>query len=523
MINMNRRNVLKLSWLKKLVLFVFLSAGLSSAYAVEKNFKVKGFHLDLRSQVMTMPALKAFAKELADYEINTLVMEWEATFPYHDNATISNQYAYKPDEVKDFIAYCTTLGIDVIPIHHCFGHVEWILRHDRYRHISEDKKEVSQVCPMKVHDAVPIFKSLFAELVAYHPSQYFHIGGDETYLLGSCDKCQVKVNEEGKSKLFVDYVKAMCEIVTELGKTPVLWADIILKYPESVSEMPDNVIYVDWNYGWKINHFGDMNKLYDAGATMWGAPSIRSSPDNMYLTTWLTHFNNQRDFIPYSRENGYEGIIMTSWSTSGLYSFKYDRGWEIQDMEQVRNVYPLNGFRILLAAYGKSVNQTEPLNPEKFVVEYAQDRFGLIEKEGYALWEVLKDRQDIVHTGKNAKGAPAADMLQQAIRMRDNLYKLKPQKNKTEFEHFKLMFDIRVNYLKFKALESVYQSESYNRTLTKRLLSELDEILKTEKKLDKRFTSLQKGFITDREIIHQNEIRKRKMHVLRSFLSRQVY
>lgn len=504
--------------MKKLILFLLFLTPFFSTFALDKEFKVKGFHLDLRSQVMTMPALKAFAKELADLKINTLVMEWEATFPYNENATISNKNSYKPQDVKEFIVYCTKLGIDVIPLHHCFGHVEWILRHDRYRHISEDKKEVSQVCPLKVQDAVPIFKSLFKELVESHPSQYFHIGGDETYLLGSCDKCREKVETEGKSKLFVDYVKAMCEIVTDLGKTPVLWADIVLKYPEAIKELPKNVIYVDWNYGWKINHFGDMNKLYDAGATMWGAPSIRSSPDNMHITTWLTHFNNQRDFIPYSRNNGYEGIVMTSWSTSGLYSFMYDQGWEIQDMEPVRNVYPLNGFRILLAAYGKSLNQLEPLNPEAFVMEYAQSRFGLTEKEGQLLWEVLSNQQELVRLGKSPKGVKLSDMLQKAMLMRDKVYFMQPKRNKTELEHLKLMFDIRVNYLKFKEIESVYQSEDYSRSKAKDLLLELNSLLKVEKTLDKRFTSLQKGFITNRDIALQNEVRKRKMIVVRDFL-----
>lgn len=62
----------------------------------------------------------------------------------------------------------------------------------------------------------------------------------------------------------------------------------------------------------------------------------------------------------------------------------YDRGWEVQEMEQIRNVYPLNGFRILLAAYAQSLNQVEPLNPESFVVKYAVERFGMTEDEvGY--------------------------------------------------------------------------------------------------------------------------------------------
>lgn len=86
----------------------------------------------------------------------------------------------------------------------------------------------------------------------------------------------------------------MCEIVESMGKQPVLWADIILKYPEALHELPKDIIYVDWNYGWDRDHFGNMDNLFNAGVTFWGAPSIRSHPDNIYLTQWEKHFNNQR-------------------------------------------------------------------------------------------------------------------------------------------------------------------------------------------------------------------------------------
>lgn len=495
----------------------------ANAYSQTQDFAIKGFHLDLRCQVMTMPALKAFAKELAVLRINTLVMEWEATFPYEQNATLTNKYAYRPQEIKDFIQYCTTLGIDVIPIHHCFGHAEWILRHDRYRYLSEDKKEISQVCPVKLDEAKTVFRSMFKEMAAYHPSQYFHIGGDETYLLGSCNKCKEKVAMEGKSKLFVDYIKAMCEVVTEMGKTPVLWADIILKYPEAINEMPKNVIYVDWNYGWKTNYFGDMQKLFDAGVTFWGAPALRSSPDNMHLTSWITHFNNQKVFIPLARKSDYKGMIMTSWSTSGVYGFSYDDGWEVLEMEPVRNVYPLNGFRILLEAYSKSINQPEPLDPEQFVTEYAQTRFGLTKEEGEILWQILAKPQEVVRNGKSPSGISITDMTSQTKKLRDQLYQLNPKNNRTEFSHLKMMFDIRLNYLRFKEIETIYQSDLFNRSKAKELLSKIEVVLAEEKKLDKRFTLLQKGFLTNREIKELNTIRKKKMIVIKDCLSAQLH
>src|SRR5436190_19550058 len=85
-----------------------------SLTAQQNDFTIKGFHLDLRIQVMKIDALKAFAKKLSESGINTLVMEWEATYPFEEHPLIPNRYAYTKEEIKSFIQYCGGLGIDVI-------------------------------------------------------------------------------------------------------------------------------------------------------------------------------------------------------------------------------------------------------------------------------------------------------------------------------------------------------------------------------------------------------------------------
>ena len=166
-----------------------------------KPFPIRGFHIDLRIEVMTMPALKAFAKELAGMGINTLVMEWEASYPYEKDATISNKYAYTREQVKSFVSYCDSLGIDVIPLQQCFGHVEYILRHARYSKLRESQKDISQVCPSQIEGDKKLFTDLFADMASLHKSKYIHIGGDETRLLGHCPICSAKAAEEGTGKL----------------------------------------------------------------------------------------------------------------------------------------------------------------------------------------------------------------------------------------------------------------------------------------------------------------------------------
>lgn len=492
-----------------IALFLISSTALQAGKT--PDFEIKGFHIDLRAQAMTPKALKNFAKELSAIGVNTIIMEWEATFPYQKHATISNKYTYSPEEVKSFIDYCRELKIDVIPLQNCFGHVEYILRHDRYAHLKEDKKEVSQVCPLKEEECKTIFSEVFTEMAALHPSRYFHIGGDETYLLGSCKECSSKAEKVGKSKLFVDYVKAMCEIVTSMGKQPVLWADIILKYPEAINELPKNLIFVDWNYGWQRDYFGNMDHLFNAGATFWGAPALRSHPDNLYITQWEKHFNNQKDFIPYARKAGYKGMVMTSWSTSGTYGFSYDTGWEIAEMYPIRYVYPLSGFKILIAAYGESLNDTEPLQPDKFVIKYSRQQFGFTENEGKLLCQLLKSPQETVRYGKDANGRHVKLLKEDAILLRKQMTTLIPKRNQTEFDHFCLMLDIRIQYLSFKEIEAGYQSKDFSRELAMQYLKDVENLLTVAKDLDSRFLQLQKDFLYDEEITEINRWRNEKV------------
>lgn len=486
------------------------------------DFKVKGFHIDMRCQVMTMKALKRFANELSVIGVNTIVMEWGATYPFVKNQVLRNKYAYSQEEVKSFIQHCTFLGIDVIPLQNCFGHVEYILQHARYAPLKEDRKEISQVCPSKTTECEAVFTELFDEIIQLHPSKYLHIGGDETYLLGSCKTCSAKVAEEGKSKLFVEYVKVMCKIASKFGKIPIVWADIILKYPEAIRELPKEIIFVDWNYGWKRDHFGAIDNLINAGVCIWGAPSLRSHPDNQYLTKWETHFNNQHDFIPYAREAGYEGVIMTSWSTSGTYGFLYDTGWEVVDMFPIRYVYPLSGFKILISAYGESLNSKEPINPKEFVIKYAQTQFGLSNKEGDQLWNILKAPQNEMVIKRDLTSDSLSTVLSQTQALRDELYLMKPKQNEMEFEHIKLMFDMRIQYLKFKNIEWRDEMIVNNEEQTNIIYKQLKSLCAESQKNDKRFINLNNGFLYKEELQEMNEIRNKKLNILYRIFKQRV-
>lgn len=504
------------------VMLTAWSANAQSAATRPNPFIIKGFHLDMRIQVMSMDTLKSFALKLHRYGINTLIMEWEGTYPFEKHPLIPNRYAYSKSQVISFIKYCNSLGIDVIPLQQSFGHVEYILRHDRYKDLREDQKDFSQVCPLQTKQDSALFTDLYTELASTHPSKYIHIGGDETYLLGHDERCRLKAAQEGKSKLYIDYIKLLCNIVIKLGKTPVLWADIALKYPDAIQLLPKGAIFIDWNYGWNMNRFGNHQKLLESGYEIWGAPAIRSSPDNYFLTQWEKHFQNIHDFVPAAASLGYKGIVMTSWSTSGVYSPVFESENEMMDEYAIRHVYPISGFNMLIAAYAQSIRQAKPLEIEPFVTKYCRERYGFNPVQSAKFWQALGTAPYPIVRGKIESKTPISikDLLD-SVRAADKAFsELKPLKNMSEFAHYKLMADIRLRYVAFEYILHTVNEPSFTGAGVPAILTGLKTLIDEGKMLDTQFTALNKGYMSNTELAQENNLRNARIQLLYDRLSR---
>ena len=509
-----------------LILLLFLlsshTAFSQTPNKTESTFLVRGFHLDLRIQVMPMPALKAFAYKLSQSGINTLIMEWEGTYPFDKHPLIPNRYAYTKAEIIDFVKYCNGLGIDVIPLQQSFGHVEYILRNEQYKELREDQKDYSQVCPLQTRLDSTLFTDLYTELASTHTSKYIHIGGDETYLLGHDERCKAMVTKEGKSKLYIDYIRMLCNIVIKLGKRPVLWADIALKYPDAIKLLPKGTMLIDWNYGWDMNNFGEHQKLVESGYEIWGAPALRSHPDNYFLTQWEKHFKNIRDFIPVCRKLGYKGIVMTSWSTSGAYTPVFETDEDIIDLYAIRHVYPVSGFNIMIAAYIESLKSTQPLDIDGFITKYCSEQYGFNKDQSQAFWKALKIAPYQVMQGNVVAASPLSitgllDSTRMAAKI---LNELGPQKNKEEFEHYRLMTDIRIYYLEYQEIEKRVNSSSFTIMQIPEVLEELKKHIAYGERLDQRFANLNKDYLYPNELAEENDLRNVKANLLYDRLSR---
>jgi len=478
-------------------------------------FQIRGMHIDLRVEIMTIEALKNLAKQLSSLGINALVLEYTASFPYQKHATLSNRYAYSRNEIRELVSYCDGLGIQVIPLLENLGHVQYILRHERYANLRIRRSILSQVDPLN-KKAIPLFADLIDDLVSLHPSKYIHLGGDETRHLRD-KKYSGYIQKHGVSKLYTQYMKQICRIAIDKGKTPLLWADMILKHPQAIEDLPvDKIIFINWIYdGADANKFGNVKALEEKGCTFWGAPALRSGPDNYFLTRWNYHFNNIQKFVPYTRRAGHKGMIMTSWSTSGIYDYRWQGSSNtLLQMFPRRNVYPLAGFNILITAYAKALKMKNPIHPKNFVIDYARQRFGLSQAEGQSLWKYLAHKQVRIGGGEAFEKENIRKIRKKFRKVSTPVQQMNPDQHQKEFEHFKVMANIRDFYLSVRQVESIVESADFNRARMDEVGKQLKPLLKRSEKLDERFTTLNKGYLYDSELERLNKLRNERLHHL---------
>jgi hypothetical protein len=129
--------------------------------------------------------------------------------------------------------------------------------------------------------------------------------------------------------------------------------------------------------------------------------------------------------------------------------------------------------------------------------------------ESAKLWNALKTTPyEIVH-GKvvapdNMTIKQLLDSTQAAFNV---LNELRPSKNQEEFKHYRVMMEIRRNYLGFHDLLDQMNSPEFTAVQMPGLQVELERLVLWEDIADKHFEELNKDFLYPGEIKEENELR----------------
>lgn len=213
---------------------------------------IKGVQIDCRAQLMRPERILSILPDLARWGLNTILVEYFDKFPYEGRL----RKAVAPDaftrgQVRELVRTATDLGLQVIPLVQCCGHMGWVLRHASFRHLAEGSgrnRGIHSLCPADPGSA-KLFREMAEQVIEVHGGcRYFHMGGDEVELADDCLRCRDRKKAEGVSRLLVDHYIACADWLRSHGPDPILWCDMPLRHPEALDLLRGHTIIMDWDY-----------------------------------------------------------------------------------------------------------------------------------------------------------------------------------------------------------------------------------------------------------------------------------
>ena len=108
--------------------------------------------------------------------------------------------------------------------------------------------------------SLELVKAFYKDALLNSKSAYFNMNLDEPYELGH-GKTESEKNRIGVGQMYLDYVVKLVDYVKEYHKTPMIWGDVLNHYPDLLSKLPKELIYVDWGYDHDYPFYKNFKKI----------------------------------------------------------------------------------------------------------------------------------------------------------------------------------------------------------------------------------------------------------------------
>ncbi|OPZ14720.1 MAG: Beta-N-acetylhexosaminidase [candidate division BRC1 bacterium ADurb.BinA364] len=215
------------------------------------DMAVRGIHMDLKGCTPTVEYMMRLIRQLAEYKINTLLMEYENAVRLDSTPGVEKPSAWSKDDMAALADLARANFIDLMPLVQSLGHVEYILQHEAYSQYRESQSNVQQYCP-SLPETFEFWKRQADEVLEMFPeTPYFHVGADETRLLGHCRRCKARMKKgEDELDLYLSHMEKVWRHVLQGGRTPIFWDDIVSRNysRQRIARIPRGVAPMVWIY-----------------------------------------------------------------------------------------------------------------------------------------------------------------------------------------------------------------------------------------------------------------------------------
>ncbi|XP_043466707.1 hexosaminidase D-like [Leptopilina heterotoma] len=286
-------------------------------------------HLDLKGAPPKVSYYDYLFRLFKTLGATGILIEYEDMFPFQGNLIdIAAGNHYSKNEINTIQDLAKKYDLIIIPLVQTFGHLEFVLKLEKYKELREINRYPQSICPMYNKSEILLFE-MIDQIISAHPdSKHIHIGADEVYQLGECNRCIETMAKErwNKKELFLNHVIKVARYIKK--KYPDL---TILTWDDEFREIDSQDLINSGLQGliepvvWKYTTdpaSSLTNQLWENYALVWSEIWIATAfkgataPDR-YYTDITYHVENHRRWMEivekYSSRIKFKGAFLTGW------------------------------------------------------------------------------------------------------------------------------------------------------------------------------------------------------------------
>ena len=206
----------------------------------------RGTLVDVGSEgpMSTLDQVKQQLDFMARWKANQYYFYSEGNIELDGYPLLNPQARFTKGQIRQIIAYAQERHIDVVPAVELYGHLHDLFRIEKYSDLADFPHggEFNATDPR----VKAILQDWISQLSALFPSPFVDIGFDETW---SIQKASEHAGSDTTPvKLFIQQLSTATALFQQRGKHVMAYADIMVKFPGIVANLPPAIIALPWSY-----------------------------------------------------------------------------------------------------------------------------------------------------------------------------------------------------------------------------------------------------------------------------------
>ncbi|MCA1579734.1 MAG: beta-N-acetylhexosaminidase [Acidobacteria bacterium] len=274
-----------------------------------------------RGPVPTVAYIKRQLRTFAAYKLNLHSFYMEHAFSSNAHPLIGPEGgSLTPAEIRELVAYAKSYHIELVPEQQTFGHLHKALKIEKYNPLAETP--YGDVLSPQQEGTYKLIADWYRELNDLFPSQFFHIGADETFELGQ-GQSREAARARGVGAVYFEHLNRVRELLKPYNRKLIFWGDIALNHPELIGSIPKDLLVANWDYSPRDNYASRIDPFKNAGLQQFVCPGVWGW--NQIFPNVDASSKNIINFVRDGQTAGALGMINTTWDDDGETLF--EMGW----------------------------------------------------------------------------------------------------------------------------------------------------------------------------------------------------